>query len=77
MERQDFKIAKGDKVEVKWARINFQDKPATLPAKLKRERLFWYCGTPTAFRSGPDGGGRKSPHYEVNIIKKQIDYISN
>lgn len=36
MERLDVKIVKGDKVEIKGARMNFQDKPTIIAAEIKK-----------------------------------------
>jgi hypothetical protein len=36
VERLDVKIVKGDRVEVKGARINFQDKPAIIASEVKK-----------------------------------------
>ncbi|MFH0788586.1 MAG: DNA-binding protein [Pseudomonadota bacterium] len=36
VERLDIKIIKGDKVEVKGARVNFQDKPAIIAGEIKK-----------------------------------------
>lgn len=36
VERQDLKIAKGDKIEVKGSRITFNDEPAVIAAEIKK-----------------------------------------
>ena len=36
VERLDIKIVKGDKIEVKGARINFQDKPTIIASEIKK-----------------------------------------
>jgi hypothetical protein len=36
IERQDMKLEKGDKIEVKGSRVTFNDKPAIIAAEIKK-----------------------------------------